>query len=187
MTRLAVVPVLLLLWLQPVFACVGKNLTIGVVNTPQETIYAELIAQMVAERTGTTVSVVSFKDVKGLYAAVKKGDVGIIIENTDRGVKEVGLAPEGNARSTYEALKREYRKSLDLVWLEPVSLEGGNRFFAPVIGADTMGHLPALPKVINRLTSALTEESYAKLVRAVQGDEKPRKIARDFLKAKKLI
>ena len=166
-------------------ACVGKVLAIGVVNTPQETVYAELISQLVTGRTGTTVKVRPYRDVRELYAAVKKGEVGVIIENTERGRGQVHAS--GSGRALYDQLKQEYRRSLNLVWLDPVAGEGGSRYYAPVIAADTMGNLPALPKLINRLTGALTEESYARLVREAKGEEKSRRLAREFLKAKKLI
>jgi glycine betaine/choline ABC-type transport system substrate-binding protein len=168
-------------------ACVGKVLAIGVVNTPRETVYADLISQLVTERTGTTVKVLPYGDVRELYAAVKKGEVGIIIENTDRGLSQVGKRASGSGRAVYDLLKQEYRRSLNLVWLDPVAGDGGSRYYAPVIAAETMGNLPALPKLINRLTGALTEESYARLVREAKGEEKSRRLAREFLKAKKLI
>jgi glycine betaine/choline ABC-type transport system substrate-binding protein len=171
----------------PAGACVGKVLAIGVVNTPQESVYAELIAQLVTERTGTTVKVLPYRDVRDLYIAVKKGEVGVIIENTERGLKQVERPRSGSGRAVYDQLKQEYRRSLNLVWLEPVASDGGSRYYAPVISAETMGNLPALPKLINRLTGVLTEESYGRLVHAAKGDEKPRRLARDFLKAKKLI
>lgn len=191
--RLALVQGLLLLWAavllatSPALACVGKNLTIGVVASPQEIIYAELIAQMVSERTGTTVDVHAYRDVKELYGAVRKGDVGIIIENTARGGQELALPPASDSRRAYDALKKAYREQLNLVWLEPVPADGGSLYYAPVLLVETMGNLPALPKLINRLTGTLTEENYAKLARAVDGAGKPRDVARDFLKAKKLI
>ena len=183
----ALVTCFLMVYLAPAFSCVGKVLAIGIVASPQETVYAELISQVVTERTGTTVKVVPFRDVRELYAAVRKGEVGVIIENTERGEKMLERHREASGRAAYEELKREYRKSLNLVWLDPVSADSGSRYYAPVISAETMGNLPALPKLINRLTGVLTEESYAKLVRSARGEEKPRRLVRDFLKAKKLI
>jgi len=167
--------------------CVGKDLTIGVVNSPREIVYAELIAQLVTERTGTTVKIVPYKDVRELYRAVTRGDVGIIIENTDRGFRESGLPVEEDGKSPYEALKRQYREKLGLIWLRPVSADGGGRYYAPVISAETMGNLPALPKLINRLADVLTEENYMELTLSAKGEEKARTAARHFLKVNKLI
>jgi glycine betaine/choline ABC-type transport system substrate-binding protein len=178
---------LLLLSYAPAQACVGKVLTIGIVHSPQESIYAELIAQMVTERTGTAVKIVSYKDVRELYDAVRKGEVGVLIENTERGMEMMKRPPVANGKSAYETLKLEYRQSLNLIWLEPVSADGGSCYYAPVIATETMDNLPALPKLINRLTGVLTEGIYARLWRGVGSEEKPRRLARDFLKAKKLI
>jgi glycine betaine/choline ABC-type transport system substrate-binding protein len=179
--------VLLVLLVQAVPACVGKNLLIGVAGSPQELIYAELIAQIVTERTGTTVKIIPYRDVRELYAAIRKKEVGVLIENTERGLQQFpGQRGEG-ARGAYDLLKREYRKGLDLVWLDPVPADGGRRYYAPVITADVMGNLPALPKLINRLTGALTEESFAQLLRGFKTEEKPRRPVRDFLKTKRLI
>jgi glycine betaine/choline ABC-type transport system substrate-binding protein len=185
---------LLLLWAAtlavaaaPAVACVGKDLSIGVVASPQEIIYAELIAQMVTERTGTTVDVHVYPDNKELYAAVRKGEVGIIIENTARGMQELALPPGDSALGTYNELKKAYRERLNLVWLQPVAADGGNLYYAPVLLEETMGNLPALPKLINRLTGVLTEDNYAKLARAVSGAGQPRDVARNFLRAQKLI
>jgi glycine betaine/choline ABC-type transport system substrate-binding protein len=172
--------------LSQALACVSKTLTIGVVDSPREIIYAELIAQMTTERTGTTVKVQPYANVGELYVALKQGDVGIIIENTDRGMNEVKLPPQENGMRAYEELKREYREKFNLIWLKPVASEGGSRYYAPVMLAETLENLPALPKLINRLTGALSEESYAKLTGEVSGGE-TRQVARDFLRAKKLI
>lgn len=166
------------------YACVGKTLYMGVVQSPGEMLLAEMISVLVNERTGTTVKILTYKDAKELYGAVKKGDVGLIIENTDRAAGIVGKGREGNPRSAYESLKSEYRKSMNLVWLDPI---GGSAVSAPVISVETLSNLPALPKLINKLSNVFTDESYAKVVKGAKADDKQRKVARDFLKSKKLI
>jgi glycine betaine/choline ABC-type transport system substrate-binding protein len=168
---------------QPALACVGKTLFVGVPGSAQELLYAELISQLVTERTGTTVKIVQFRDSAELYAAVRKGEVGVLVESPERALRQLDLK-ESNPKQAYDLAKKEYRKSLNLVWLEPF---GGGQSYAPVISVDTMGHLPALPKLLNKLSGVLTEESCSKLQKALKSDEKPRRIARDFLKAKKLI
>ena len=166
------------------YACVGKTLYMGVTQAPNEMLLAEMISVLVNERTGTTVKIVQFKDARELYNAVKKGDVGLIIENTDRAAGIVGKGKEANSRSDYESIKSEYRKSMNLVWLDPI---GGTSFSAPVISVETLSNLPALPKLINKLSNTFNDESYAKVVKSAHPNEKPRKVARDFLKSKKLI
>src|SRR6185369_2951639 len=110
------------------------------------------------ERTGTTVKILQFKDSTELYNAVKKGEVGVLVENTERALRLLDRK-ENNAKQAYETAKSEYRKSYNLVWLEPF---GTNQSFAPVITTDTMSHLPALPKLLNKLSGTLNDESYGK-------------------------
>lgn len=167
----------------PAFACVGKTLFVGTTGSSQEILIAEIISQLVTERTGTTVKIVQYKDSAELYNAVKKGEVGVLVENTERALRLLDRK-ESNARQAYETAKSEFRKNYNLVWLEPF---GTNQTFAPVITTDTMSHLPALPKLLNKLAGALNDESYGKLLKTLKSDDKPRRVARDFLKSKKLI
>ena len=173
-----------LIFQQSAGACVGKTLYIGIVNSPNELLFAEMISVLVNERTGTTVKIVAYKDAREMYGAVKKAEVGVLIENADRALKILNRPPEGNTKAAYETAKKEYRKEMNLVWLEPF---GGSRYYAPVLSVDTMGNLPALPKVINKLAGLVNDETCAKLLRSLKPDEKPKKAARDFLKARKLI
>jgi len=169
---------------QSVGACVGKTLYIGVVNSPNELLFAEMISVLVNERTGTAVKVISYKDAREMYSAVKKGEVGVLIENADRALKILDRPAEGNTKAAYETAKKEYRTGMNLVWLEPF---GGSQYYAPVLSIETIGSLPALPKVINKLAGMVNDETSAKLLRSMKPDEKPKKAARNFLKARKLI
>ncbi len=165
-------------------ACVGKTLYIGVTNSANELLFAEMISVLVNERTGTTVKVVPYKDTLALYSAVKKGEVGVLIENPERALKILERPAEGNAKAAYEAARKGYRKGLNLVWLEPF---GGSQYYAPVLSVETIDNLPALPKLVNKLAGMVNDDTCARLLRSVRPNEKPKKVARDFLKAKKLI
>lgn len=165
-------------------ACVGKTLYIGVTNSPSELLYAELISVLVNERTGTTVKIVSYKDARDMYNAVKKGEIGVVVENAGRALKMLDMPAEGNGRAAYEAAKKGYRSSMNLVWLEPF---GGSQYYAPVLSTETIGNLPALPKLINKLAGTVNDETCAKLLKSMKADEKTKKVARDFLKTRKLI
>lgn len=174
---------------QTAHACVGKILSIGIPNSANEQLLAEMIATLVTERTGTTVKIVVYKGDRELYNAVKKGEVGVLIENTDHALKMVSRPKVANAKTAYETAKSEYRKSLNLVWLDPMLSANGaaGSIYAPVLSLDTISNLPALPKLINKLSGVLKEDVYAKLLRSVRSDDKAKKVARDFLKSKKLI
>lgn len=166
------------------YSCVGKVLYIGIPNAPAEQLLAELVATLVTERTGTTVKIVPFKEMRDVYAAVKKGEIGLVIENRDRAFEILGKPREANAKTAQEIVRREYQKTLNMVWLEPM---GGTPPYSPVISTDTLTSLPALPKLLNKLSGVLTDDSYSKLVKAAKSDSKPKKTAREFLKAKRLI
>ncbi len=186
MKRVLVTVVLgvMLLCGQDVNACVGKILYIGISNVATEQILAEMVATLVTERTGTTVKILPFKDAKELYAAVKKGEVGLIIENHDRAFDVLGKPRDNNPTTAHETLKREYQKNLNMVWLQTF---GRDLPYAPVVSLDTLNSLPALPKLLNKLSGILTDEAYGKLLKSTKSDDKPKKVARDFLKAKRLI
>ena len=169
---------------QRVEACVGKTLFIGVTDAPNERLFAEMISVLVAERTGTSVKIVSYKDARDLYSAVKKGEVGLFIDNADRALNILGKPPETNSRTAYETVKKACRASQNLVWLEPF---GGSQYYAPVISLETINNLPALPKLVNKLGGMVNDETCARLLRAVKGDDKAKKVAKDFLKSRKLI
>ena len=173
-----------ILFSQRAGACVGKTLFIGVTNAPNELLFAEMISLLVVERTGTSVKIVTFKDAREMYSAVKKGEVGVIIDNADRALKLLAKPAEGNGKAAYETARKEYRKGMNLVWLEPF---GVSQYYAPVISVETIGNLPALPKLINKLAGMVNDETCARLLRAVKGDDKAKKVAKDFLKARKLI
>lgn len=165
-------------------ACVGKTLFIGVTNAPNEMLFAEMISLLVNERTGTTVKIVSYRDAREMYIAVKKGEVGVFIENPNRALKQLERQPEANARVAYETAKMEYRKGMNLVWLEPF---GVSQYYAAVISLETINNLPALPKLLNKLAGTVNDDTCSRLIRSVKGDEKANKVAKDFLKSRKLI
>jgi glycine betaine/choline ABC-type transport system substrate-binding protein len=173
-------------------ACVGKTLVIGAVNTPQDRILAEMLSVMITERTGTTITVRYFSGAPELYAAVEKSEIGIVIENTDRGMELVGRPKDANGERAYVVMKEEFRKRYNLVCLQPVgslSYAGGTgrNVFSPAITVDAMNNFPALPRVINKLAGVMNDEGYGNMIRSVEAGEKPGKAAREFLKSKKFI
>lgn len=167
-------------------ACVGKVLYIGVSGPGSDQLLAEMISILVAERTGTSVKVVTYKTSSEIYNAIKQGQVGLMIENTDHALEMMKKSREANGKATLALVKKEYRKNLNLVWLEPFGSPQTNsgQLVAPVIATDVLGNLPALPKLINKLSGVLNDGSYQKLLKTGKPDKKA---ARDFLKAKKYI
>lgn len=173
-----------LLVIRPADACVGRILNIGAPDSVNDHLLAEMVSLLINERTGTTVKIVVYKDSKELYNAVKQGRISLFIENTDRAMEVLGRPKERDAKTAHELIKSEYRKNLSLVWLEPF---GGSPLYSPVLTVETLANYPALPKLLNKLAAVLTNEACARLFESAKSTDKPKKIAKDFLKAKKLI
>ena len=185
---LALLLIVSALYISPLNACVGKTLHIGILDNPNEQMLAELTSQLITARTGTTVKIDTFKAQKELYGAVKQGQVGMVIENTDRALEMIGK-PRESGKAGFESAKTEYRKNLNLIWLEPYgTVQGGGsqKLFAPVVSNDILSSLPALPKLLQKLSGIANDSGYSRILKA-KGDEKPKKLAKDFLKSKKLI
>lgn len=173
-------------------ACVGKTLYIGALNSTYEQLFSEMLSVVISERTGTTVNIKYYKDSRELYNAVKKNEVGILIENTDRALEILGRPKEENVEKAYNISKEEFRKDLNLVWLKPFVLlseagEKSQNYYSPLIAVDVLSNFPALPRVINKLSGIMNEETFFKMVKSVKSGEKPKTVARDFLKARKII
>jgi glycine betaine/choline ABC-type transport system substrate-binding protein len=165
-------------------ACVGKTIHIGISNTSNERLLAEMASLLITERTGSSVSVDVYKDSKDLYNAVKKGNVNVLIETPGNALEMLGKTKGTVGSSTLAFVKAEYRKNLNLVWLEPI---GGSQQYSSVLTVDTLSNYPALPKLLNKLSGALSNDTYTKLLRSVDSADKTKKTAKDFLKGKKLI
>lgn len=177
------VAVLLLASAQTSTSCVGKTIHLAISNSANERLLAEMASLLITERTGSSVQVDVYKDSKELYNAVRRGNVNVIIETPDKAIEVLGK-PRTAGATSFDFVKSEYRKSMNMVWLEPI---GGSQQYASVLTADTLSNYPALPKLLNKLSGALPNDTYARLLKSADSSDKARKVAKDFLKGKKLI
>jgi glycine betaine/choline ABC-type transport system substrate-binding protein len=161
-------------------ACVGRTVHIGISNAANERLLAEMASLLITERTGSNVQIDVYKDTTELYNAVKKGNVNVLFESTGRASEIIGKPKD----LPYDQIKSEYRSKLNLTWLD---LFGGTVKYAPLLTAETLATYPALPKLLNKLSGALANDTYAKLHKTVESADKTKKVAKDFLKGKKLI
>ncbi len=172
-------------------ACVGKMLNVGVVDSTGGRVLAEMVSAIINERTGTTVSVKLFHDAQALDDALKVKQVDISIENTGDALRILNRPSERDINRAFEIVKSAYEKEKGLVWLKPFGFLNGNgsspTHTAAVLRVDILTNFPALPRVIGKLGTAINDEAYTNLIRSIESGEKPKKVARDFLKAKKLI
>ncbi|WP_298268767.1 glycine betaine ABC transporter substrate-binding protein [Geobacter sp.] len=181
---LTVVVAMVLVWAQLGVACVGKTLFIGIPGTAGDRMLAEMVSTLINERTGTAVKIQTYRDSREVYEAVRQGKVNIIIENPEHALALLGRPAGPSGKKAYEIVKGEYRRKLNLTWLEPFGMPQG---YAPVLTVETLENYPALPKLLTKLAGALNGDAYARLLKASDGGERSKKAVKDFLKAKKLI
>jgi glycine betaine/choline ABC-type transport system substrate-binding protein len=163
-------------------ACVGKIIHLGI-SSSNDRLMAEMASLMISERTGSSVKIEVYTDSRSLYEAVKQGKINIIMENTDRALEMLGKTKAAGSLGL-DSIKSEYRKNFNLTWLNSF---GSTPQYAHVLTADTLSNYPALPKLLNKLAGVLTSDTYIKLIKTVDSDDKTKKIAKDFLRGKKLI
>ena len=187
---------LLLLSAASSMACVGRTLYIGAFETNESKIMAEMISTLINERTGTTVQIRYFKSQEKLYTALKS-DVeeeraDILVENTIDAMAVLGKTPGATSDQDLVVVKTAYEKDLSVIWLNPFGFKSSKgqatqSMSAPLVRRDVLTNFPLLPRVLNKLAGAITDQAYTDLLAKVDGGDKPKNAAKDFLKLKKLI
>lgn len=173
-------------------ACVGRILNIGIIDSVNENLLAELVSVLINERTGTTVNIKVFDDFGDIYDAVKKEEIGIVIENTDHAMSMLNMPKNGDEKKDYDISKVEFKEKLSLTMLKPfgfISGEDGKGeyYYSAVVTEDVLINFPALPRVINKLRNISADKRFNKVLTSVRTGKKGKRAARDFLKKKKLI
>ena len=173
-------------------ACVGRILNIGIVHSTNENLMAELVSVLISERTGTTVNVQFFDDRKAICDALKQDKIGIIIENTDHAMEMMEIQSTDDPKTAYDLSKKAFRERLNLIWLKPFGLlpednGKGQVYYSAVITEDVLINFPALPRVINKLKNISEDKRFNKILVSARSGKKVKRVARDFLKKKKLI
>lgn len=190
-----VLVVLLLLSLSSAaLACVGKTLEIGTTGSIQQEVLANIIAELIGERTGTTVKIVSFKSSGEAHAALLKADIDMYVEYTGVGQTQIlQNAPVENAAELYKAVKKDYNQELNLIWLKPLGFDAAQSLgislpaeAAPVVRKDTLKKFPALARLINKLGGKIDQQTIAGLEKAATTGQS-KKVAHRFLKNNRLI
>ncbi len=175
-------------------ACVGKTLEIGTTGSAQQDVLANIIAELIGERTGTSVKVVSFRSSDEAHAALLKADIDMYVEYTGVGQTVILQAqPLADAAELYKAVKERYNRELNLVWLKPFGFDAAQSLgvalpaeAAPVVRKDTLKKFPALSRLINKLGGKIDKQTIEALVRdATAGNAK--QVAHTFLKINHLI
>lgn len=175
------------------FACVGKTLVIGSTGGVQQELLANMLAQLITERTGTSVKLVAHDSSQKAHQALLKDELDIYVEYTGVGqVQILGAEPVLDAEQLYRAVKKRYNEELNLVWLKPLGFDAEMQGVdlptqaAPVARKDTLKKFPALARLINKLGGKIDAETIARL-EAQAGSQGVKDVARSFLKQNRLI
>ncbi|WP_020676017.1 glycine betaine ABC transporter substrate-binding protein [Geopsychrobacter electrodiphilus] len=178
-----------------VSACVGKTLKIGTSGTVQQEVLANIIAELISERTGTTVKVVPFKDSADAHAALLKADIDMFVEYTGVSQTQILQAqPLKDATALYNSVKDRYNQDLNLIWLKPFGFDAAQSLgvslpaeAAPVVRKDTLKKFPALARLINKLGGKIDLQTIALLEKESASGVQPKQVAHGFLKNNRLI
>lgn len=184
------------LWAANSFACVGRTLYVGVLDTPEDKVLAQMLVLLINERTGTTVKIRYFDNTAAMYDALKENDeekrADIIVENTSDALALLKKSQPADLDQAYKQVKEIYESELGLIWLNPfgfkhVANDDRQTISAPLVRRDVLTNYPLLPRVLNKLAGAINDDTYATLTAKVREGEKPQNVSKDFLRANKFI
>lgn len=178
------------------FGCVGRILYVGSLPSAEDKLMSELLVMLINERTGTNVQIRYFDTREQLYQAMKLSDetarVDIIVENTSEAMAQLKRQRLPDVDQEYLLVKDLYDKELNIVWLNPFGFKRKNAATgpaasAPLLRRDVLTNFPLLPRILNKLAGSIDDESFLDLSAKVDSGDKPRNVAKDFLRARKLI
>lgn len=180
--------------LSSTFSCVGKTLQIGTTGSIQQKVLANIIAELISERTGTTVKLVPFADSTAAHTALLKADIDMYVEYTGVGLTAIlKEQPLVDAAELYSSVKEQYNQKLNLIWLEPLGFDAAQSLglsfpaeAAPVVRKDTLKKFPALARLINKLGGKIDQQAMT-LLEEKAGQVDARQTARGFLKNNRFI
>ena len=179
----------------PSFACVGRKLVLGSLETDRPAMVTRILSILIHERTGTTVEVRFFQERAKLFSAVKKGKVDLYVDYVDSALDRLKMIdPSMVDQARFETVKRRFEEELNLVWLKPMGYSGidarGDRLgpASVVVHKDTLKTFPALPRLLEKIGSrAVLDDAQLDSLVSRARTEKAAKVARQYLKEVKLI
>lgn len=160
------------------FACVGKTIFIGHLDTKEDEIISNILSRLITERTGTSVKLKKYSDASTIINAASSGEIDLFIFDN---IKISSFSKIAD----FDKAKSDFNTKFNLVFLKPL-LEHKNEYIVPIIRKDTLKKFPALPRLIEKLNGLLPASVVSNLVK----DAEKRGIkdtVREFLKSKSLI
>lgn len=178
-------------------ACVGRTITVGYYDSPDQELVANILAAFIDERTGTTVRLSRFETRDEAFEAVRRDKVSLYADYSRIVLARIGgEIPGADRENNIVRLKEVLNGRYNVIWLEPF---GYDRYFSGkgkegddpgesgvMLCKDALARFPALPKLLAKLRGTLDNETMGALLREA-GKSDAKTVARRFLKTRKLI
>jgi osmoprotectant transport system substrate-binding protein len=160
------------------YACVGKTIYIGHINSLENELVGNILSRLITERTGTSVKLKKFSNANELFQAAVNGEIDLFMFDSNE-IKAIVQTTD------FEKAKTDINTKFNLVLLKPV-YETKAGYNVPIIRKDTLKKFPALPRLIEKLNGTLAPNIVSELTKEI--DKKGIKdTVREFLKSKNLI
>lgn len=173
-------------------ACIGKIIVIGTSDIPTNRLAAEIIMQLITERTGTTTKIIYYDEdsqVKdGLVDEDENRQIDILLSNSLTGQWGISfIRTEKNIQQATTFILKSDNKNYDL-WLLPDSTWISKNFdYYPLLRKNILTDFPMLPRLLSKITSRLTNKEFSILVEEVEEGKKAKNVAKRVLDQKGLI
>jgi len=184
---------ILLVWVGPALGCLSNTINIGILNTDKSRLLAELISQTINERTGTNVKLLIYDSIEEFNGALtitnREYRIDLLIENPEK-FKQTA---DSKKITIFHTMKdaESFGKNDPVSFIQKPLVIDSNDAGSPkstiFYRSDLLKDYPLLPRLLTKLSRTLGFKSYERLLQFVEDGEKPRNVARDFLKIKKLI
>ena len=171
----------------PAVACINVELNIGVIDSPQGRLMAEMISTLILERSGVRADLHYFKNAKELDEAAADKKVDILVEEVGQALAVLGEQSRGNAADDLMTVKILYKRDKGLIWLKPFGYEGKDGIAGMVVSKEILDKFPGMPRVLGKLSGAIDNATRDQLMQRVADGDKPAAVAKDFLVAKRFI
>ncbi len=173
----------------PAGACRNLELNVGVIDSPEGRLFAQMISTFIHERTAVKTGMYFFSSREEMEAALEAKQVQIIVFDVNDALAGFGEEPSSDPEADYEKVKAQYRQEHRFIVLEPFAFSGeGQGLRVPVIREKILQKFPALPRVLAKLTRSIGDEARTELLGAVtEGRGDVAKVTEEFLLKRRLI
>jgi len=185
-----IVCIILLSWSGPSLGCLSNTINIGIFNTDKSRLSAELISQIIGERTGTNVKLLIYNSEielnEALNITIRDYRIDLLVENPEKIVDIKKITISKTATHVQPNDKNNPVLFIQTPFIIGSKDEGASET-SIFYRSDLLEDFPLLPRLLTKLSRSLDFKSQEQLLQFIADGEKPRNVARDFLKRRNLI